>query len=317
MPCGSDMAYANHQHCEKRTCFGGWEDPDDMRSGLRRSMTLRYMMRKFSTILVIVDVLVLGSLALADDPAKARPRAPADYQIVSSDRAGAYFVARPLKDRYDKLVGQLATLRRDIAEARITSHEARGRVDRLSSELQSLKQQIEEAKIYIPGAAVHNATTTEAFPIGAADFLLIDASDVELRGWDKPEVRFVVEKAVLSVDEKGVDDDLAGIRLLHRKASGKELFGFYKNIAGKPEWKSDWEQFQFKEYLGREFFYIKIAGLIYQEGNRQITVEVKNEQGGGAMSSQWRRHARLVVYVPKCGRIGVRGGLRRVLRSRA
>ena len=27
------------------------------------------------------------------------------------------------------------------------------------------------------------------------------------------------------------------------------------------------------------------------------------------MSSQWRRQAKLVVYVPKCGRIGVRGGL--------
>ena len=38
-------------------------------------------------------------------------------------------------------------------------------------------------------------------------------------------------------------------------------------------------------------------------------MEVKNEQGGGEMSSQWRRHARLVLYVPKCGHIGVRGGL--------
>ena len=116
---------------------------------------------------------------------KGRPRAPADFQIVSSDRAGAYFIARPLKDRYDKLVGQLATLRRDIAEARITSDEARGRVDQLSKELQALKQQIEQAKIYISGANVHNAKTTESFAIAADDFLLVDASNVELRGWDK------------------------------------------------------------------------------------------------------------------------------------
>src|ERR1700684_2973926 len=104
-----------------------------MLSRLRRRINLRYVIGKFPTIRVIVGVLLLGSLALADDPVKARPRAPADYQIVSSDRAGAYFIARPLKDRYDKLVGQLATLRRDIAEARITSHEARGRVDQLST----------------------------------------------------------------------------------------------------------------------------------------------------------------------------------------
>lgn len=234
---------------------------------------------------------------------------PADYQIVSSDRAGAYFIARPLKDHYDQLVSQLATLRRDIAEARITSDEAHGRVDQLSKELQALKLQIEQAKVYIPGANVQISKTTESFPIAADDFLLVDASNVELRGWDKPEVRYVVEKTILSLDDKGVDEEAAGIGVTHRKASGKELFGFYKDIAGKPEWKNDWEQFRFKEYLDREFTYIKIVGLTHEEGNRQITMEVKNEQGAGEMSSQWRRQAKLVLYVPKCGRIGVRGGL--------
>ncbi len=97
--------------------------------------------------------------------------------------------------------------------------------------------------------------------------------------------------------------------VIHRRASGKELFGFYKDIAGKPEWKNDWERFRFKEYLDREFSYIKIVGLTHEEGNRQIIVEVKNEQGAGEMSSQWRRQARLILYVPKCGHIGVRGGL--------
>jgi hypothetical protein len=270
---------------------------------------LRYVIAKFPTILMMTADLLVGSVALADDPVQARPRAPADYQIVSSDRAGAYFVARPLKDRYDKLVGQLASLRHDIALARITSLEARGRVDQLSTELHALKQQIEEAKIYIPGASVHNGTATESLPIAAEDFLLIDAGDIELRGWDKPEVRLVVEKTILSLDDKGVDDDLAAIRVIHRKASGKELFGFYKDIAGKPAWKNDWEQFQFKQYLDREFSYITIVGLTHQDGNRQITVETKNEQGAGEMSSQWKRHARLVVYVPKCGHVGVRGGL--------
>jgi hypothetical protein len=119
----------------------------------------------------------------------------------------------------------------------------------------------------------------------------------------------VVEKCILSLDDKGVAEDLAGITVTHRKASGEELFGFYKDIAGKPEWKNDWEQFRFKEYLDREFSYIKIIGLVHQEGNRQITVEVKNEQGAGEMSSQWRRQAKLVLYVPRCGHIGVRDGL--------
>ena len=80
---------------------------------------MRHFLERFLTILAIADVFLLGSLARADDAVQARSRAPADYQIVSSDRAGAYFVARPLKERYDKLVGQLATLRLDIAEARL------------------------------------------------------------------------------------------------------------------------------------------------------------------------------------------------------
>ena len=52
-----------------------------------------------------------------------------------------------------------------------------------------------------------------------------------------------------------------------------------------------------------------LSGSIHEEGNRQITVQVKNEQGAGETSSQWRRAAKLVLYVPKCGHIGVRGGL--------
>jgi hypothetical protein len=272
-------------------------------------MTVRHVTEWVLTIFAALGAFGLESRASDDEPAKKRARAPADYQIVSSDRAGAYFVARPLKDRYDKLVGQLAALRLDIAEARITSDEARRRVDQLSAELAALKQQIEEAKIYIPGATVHTAKTTESLPIAPSDFLLVDAPNVELRGWEKPDVCWVLEKTVLSLDGKGVAEELKAITVAHRKATGKELFGFYKNIAGKPESKNDWDRFLFKDYLEREFVYIKIVGLVADEGNGQISVEVTNEQGDGEMSSQWRRQAKLILYMPKCGRVGVRGAL--------
>ena len=32
---------------------------------------------------------------------------------------------------------------------------------------------------------MHNATTTESFPIAADDYLLVDAGNVALRDWDK------------------------------------------------------------------------------------------------------------------------------------
>jgi hypothetical protein len=90
---------------------------------------------------------------------------------------------------------------------------------------------------------------------------------------------------------------------------GDELFGFYKNIANKPEWKKDWDRFLFKGYLGRDFAHVRMTGLTGQEGNRRISLEMKNEQGAGLSGSEWRRLAKLIVFVPKCRGVGVRGAL--------
>jgi hypothetical protein len=334
MHCGSNTALESDQLFEQQTHLGAardsggrpkgrWEklgihagatearraDPFEHLFHYRWRTNVRHAINEFLAAMAIIEVSLIGSLAQADDAAQKRPRAPADYEIMSSDRAGAYFVARPLKDQYDKLIGQLATVRREIADARISSDDARIRLDQLSKDLYMLKEQIEKAKIYVPGADVHTAKAITSYTFGPGDFVLVDASSVELHGWDRPEVRCVVEKTIVSLDDTGVDDDIAGISVTHRKVSGNELFGFYKSIAGKPEWKNDWERFRFKEYLDREFEYIKIVGLTHEEGNRQVTVEAKNEQGAGQMSSQWRRQAKLVLYLPKCGHIGVRGGL--------
>ncbi|WP_165220059.1 hypothetical protein [Aquisphaera insulae] len=259
---------------------------------------------------VMALALSLGPAAQADDDEpKPRPKAPGDAQIVGSDRAGAYFVSKALKERYDQVVGQIEGLRQDIVATRISAAEGRSRVEELSTKLRELRSEIEKSRVYIPGADLVEGKATTAFPIAADGFLLIDAPNVELRGWDRPEVRCIVEKSVLTRDGKGIDEDLAGIRVEHRRATGKELFGFYRDIAGKPEWKADWERFRFKDYLDREFEHVKLTGLSGQEGNRMITVEAKNEEGAGQVSGQWRRQARLVVFVPRCKSVGVRGGL--------
>ncbi|QEH32461.1 hypothetical protein OJF2_09320 [Aquisphaera giovannonii] len=260
-------------------------------------------------LLGMACALACGPSARADDAAKPRPRAPGDAQIIGSDRAGAYFVSRGLKERYDRLLGQLEALRRDIAGARISAAEGRGRVDELSKELEGLRGEIERSRVYVAGADIYEGKATAAFPMAADDLLLIDAPNVEIRGWDKPEARCIVEKSVLSRDGKGIDEDLAGIRLERRAASGKEVFGFYIGLADKPQFKVEWEGFPFKEFLGREFVHVRLAGLRGDEGNGQITVEAKNEQGAGQVSGQWRRQARLIVYVPRCRAVGVRGGL--------
>jgi hypothetical protein len=165
---------------------------------------MRRLLVQILTLVTLVVSLALRTLAAADEPAAKRPRAPADYQVLSSDRAGAYFVARPLKEKYDKLLSQLAGLRREISEARIKPDEARRQLDRLGSELEALRRQIDRAKLYIPGATVHKGSSSETIKITDQDLFLIDASNVEIRGWDRPEIRCTLEKTVLSEDGKGV-----------------------------------------------------------------------------------------------------------------
>src|SRR5207253_194241 len=108
------------------------------------------------------------------------PRAPADYVIFDTDKAGAYFVAKPLKDKYDTLRQRAAALRTDISEARIDAADARSQVDSLQKELDTLLKKIDEAKLYIPGASVHTRTESTRVPIGKDDYLFIHCSDVEI-----------------------------------------------------------------------------------------------------------------------------------------
>ncbi len=88
------------------------------------------------------------------------------------------------------------------------------------------------------------------------------------------------------------------------------MFGFYKAAADRPALRHEHENFPFKPFLDREFTVVSIKGLTHDEGNRQITLESKNEQGAGRMSSDWRRHAKLILTVPKCRGVGVQGALR-------
>ncbi len=273
---------------------------------------------------MLILTLVLGAglaPASGDEPKSkkdARPQAPGDYRIFEQDMAGAYFIARPLMEKYDALRKRVAGLRADIAGARIDSARARAEVAALQAELNGLLQTIDQAKLYIPGATVHRRTETTHVPIQPDDLLLVDCENVEVRGWDGPDIQCVLERTVLDDDSGKVADDFAGIELVARKGSGKEFFGFYLDVRDQPKFwanedmQSELRRFVFPDFLGREFPYVTVKGLVYQEGNRQIDVTVRSERGDGFSSSQWRRHATLTLLVPRCQRVGIRGGLGRL-----
>jgi hypothetical protein len=257
-------------------------------------------------------LILLGAGPLrADDPVNPRraagqARAPADYSVLETDRAGATFIPRPLLEQHDALRRRLAELRAEIDEARIDGDEARRRLDALNKELADLTGRIDAARVYVRGAAVHTTSETTTIPVGPDDRLLIEAPQVEIRGWDRPELRCVVEKLVLG-DPDDLAAEFAGIAAELRRIPSKEVFGFYHDIRDKPQWKNDWEAFRFKDYLGEEIVHVRLKGLTGQEGNRFLSLEARNEQGAGVFWGRWQREARVTLYVPKCRSVGVIG----------
>jgi hypothetical protein len=249
--------------------------------------------------------------AQEQDPGKGRTKAPAGYDVFDSDSTGSYFVARPLKEKYDGLMKRAGELRAEIDDARIDEATARREVDRLQAEIDEAIRAIDKAKLYVPGATVQNRAATRSIPLGPGDLLLVDAENVEIRGGDEPEVKCVVKKTVLG--EIGKEQDLTpefdGIELVVRKALGREMFGFYKTAADRPALRHEYEQFPFKPFLDREFTVVSIKGLTYAEGNRQVKVEATNAEGGGRFGSDWQRRAKLLLTVPKCQGVAVQGAL--------
>jgi hypothetical protein len=136
--------------------------------------------------------LSLTTRSAVPDEAKEPPRAPADHVIFDTDRAGAYFIARPLKEEYDALLKRLATLREALAQARIDSTTAHREIDVLQEKLGELRGRIDATRLYIAGAPVHTRSETKTVPIGENDLLLIDAPNVEIRGGDGPEIKCIL-----------------------------------------------------------------------------------------------------------------------------
>jgi hypothetical protein len=262
----------------------------------------------------IVLVLAVSDLlaGVANEPAREQGKkavAPGDAAIFAQDRAGAYFIARPLKEKYDSLQKRVAVLRTDIREAKIDSAQAHRQIAALQAELKDLLQQIDATKLYIPGAKIQTRIETTTIPIAGNDLLLIDCENVEIQGWNGPGIECVLEKTVLDEDGTRFDADFAGIKLVTRKATGNDFFGFYKAMAsrsGERE-KALWNGFIFKEYIDHDLSYITVAGLT--DGNGYINLKMHSETGDGSESSQRRRHAKLKLRVPKCRLVGVRGAL--------
>lgn len=291
-------------------------------------MKVNYFLRLALVVLFVVS----STAALADDP-RAKAFAPENHVQLKDTASGTYYVAKPLKEEYDRLLNKLRVLKGDIESERTSGAEALRSLKSLQTDLASLRDEIEKTKLFVPVAKTHVQTDTTTFDLGAERLLVITADNVRLVGWEGPGVKVELEKTILSTDGKLDEAELKGLQLIHRHGKAQEQVGRTKEENDTEEaaylmtkdgqaltpknraWRKKFHgEIQahyaiYRDFQGKEVDTLEIEGLTYDQGNRQMTLEVNSKDGGGSQRSVWRRHARLTVYVPECKAVAIRGGL--------
>jgi hypothetical protein len=225
-------------------------------------------------------------------------------------------------------------LKEQIAAGSIAGDEALRTLEQLEPQLAGLREKIEAQKALVSPVHVQTQTEEITFELGPEQRLIVTADDVRVVGWDEPRAKVVLEKTLLAAAAAPEEAEFAALRLVHRRAVATELVGRTPAeveaeeqlflSAKRDEPLSD-EQFAarmelvqqiadsfapFADYQGKEVDVVEVEGLTYEQGNRQVTVEVTSPGGDGTMGSDWRRHARVTVYVPKCQGVLLRGCLK-------
>jgi hypothetical protein len=288
--------------------------------------------KPFATPIVVFLLLALGAVAAADER-RAKAVGPPDHVILSDTLSGSYFVAAPLKERYDRLLSRLESLKRELDEERVTGAQATVRLKALREELQRLRDAIERSKVLVPVAKTHTLKETTIFDLGPEGRLVITADRVKLVASDDARVHCELEKICLSTDDKPADAELAAIKLVHRHGPATDIVG-----KTRQQWDAEEEEFRrspdgrsltpeqlaerrkfvegirqsyalYEELQGKPIDTLTVDGLTHEQGNRQIVLEAGSKGGGSSMRGVWRRHAVLTVHVPKCKSLIVRGCL--------
>jgi hypothetical protein len=270
---------------------------------------------------------------LADDVPRVEGTAPPGHELLAHRRGGAYFIAKALKEDYDRLLGQMKALKAELGAGRMTGEEAQRSLRDLQGQLEKLRKEIEQKRVLVSPVKIHVQTETTTFDLGPEQLLVITADNVQVEGWEGSQVKCVLEKTILAPDDKPVDAHLKGLKVIHKLGLVRQLVGrtpaevdadeqkFLASPDGR-EMNDDNRRSRkalvqqiagdyaiFHDFQGKSIDTLEIEGLTHQQGNRQIIVGINSPDGGGTLGSDWQRHAALTVYVPKCRAVALRGCL--------
>jgi hypothetical protein len=283
--------------------------------------------------LVALTCLLVGRARSVDVP-QIEGEAPPGQDVLKFTQGGAFCVDKSLKEEYDRLVSRVRTLQADLDAERIGGGEALLELQDLQAKLNLLRNDIEKKKVLVSIGKIHKQSETTTFDLGPARLLVITADNIRVEGWDGPQVKCVLEKTVITPDDKPIDEHLQGLKLIHHH-------GIAPNVVGKTSAEQDADEQKFlaspdgqklteqqresrrkligniadsynlyQTFQGKEIDTLEIEGLTYEQGNRPIVIGISSPGGGGrSLSSGWQRHVALTVYVPACQSVALRGCL--------
>ena len=273
----------------------------------------------------------VGNALAADDDHVVHGQAPPDQAVLSHVRGGALFVPKDLKHKYDDLLTKLRRLKADIAAGNIAGEAALKQLKQLEPEIESLRKEMQAKKVLVSPVKLQRQTEELTFELGPARMLIVTADHLRVIGWDEPKVKCVLEKTLLGTNDKPQTDEFKALHLTHRLGQAPDLVGKTDDVvaAEENEYRAahkDIPESQlapraqlvkeiqsshapYRSYQGQDVDTVGIEGLSGQEGNRQITVDIRSPGGEANMGSDWRRQAMLTVYVPRCQGVLLRGCL--------
>jgi hypothetical protein len=281
-------------------------------------------------------LLTCGASLVAQEANGDRGKAtgPKGFVLFQHARDGGYYVPRELMKDYQSLQAKLLQIKKQLEQGLISGREAVTETEKLRSGLKELREKLDRAKVHVAAAREYRQLESLTLDPSPERLLVITADRVKIVGSDEPKIRIELEKIILSPDGRPLEKELDKIKLSHQRGIDSNLVGktreerdaeeadFRAKQQGKPLppaaeklrgeiQRENFQRFQpFEAMQGKILDHVSIQGLLGQEGNRQITLELRNDDESGSISSVWQRHASMIVYVPKLSHLVVRGGRR-------
>ena len=276
----------------------------------------------------LILCLVLAPMPAAFAIDEFEVKAPADHEPLNSTRGGKYFVARPLKKQYDALLAELRGLKTDLETNRVPEGEAIPKLKQLKLDLEKLRAEIEKAKVLVAPIKTVVQTVTIEVPLGAEKLVVITGDAITIDTWDGPGIKCVLEKSILAEDEQAAADDFKAITVIHKHGKFPNLVGrtaaevdadeqkylatedgkklSEKQRISRREFEEQMTQGyqKYQAFQGKEIDTLELTGI--HEGNQWVNLKITYDDGG-SFGGDWKRQAKLTIFLPPCQAVALRG----------